>query len=90
MKKTYNGWTNYATWRVNLEIFDGIDPREMGWRKDTYDLLPILRDYVRDVLEMDTKQGLALDFALAFIEDVNWREIATHLLEEYADEEEAA
>jgi hypothetical protein len=24
----YNGWTNYATWRVNLEIFDGIDPSE--------------------------------------------------------------
>lgn len=24
----YNGWTNYATWRVNLEMFDGmqIDP----------------------------------------------------------------
>ena len=21
--KTYNGWTNYATWRVNLEWFDG-------------------------------------------------------------------
>ena len=21
--KTYNGWTNYATWRVNLEMFDG-------------------------------------------------------------------
>ena len=20
---TYNGWTNYATWRVNLELFDG-------------------------------------------------------------------
>ena len=20
---TYNGWSNYATWRVNLEIFDG-------------------------------------------------------------------
>jgi hypothetical protein len=19
----YNGWTNYATWRVNLEMFDG-------------------------------------------------------------------
>ena len=26
MKTTekYNGWTNYATWRVNLEIFDGL------------------------------------------------------------------
>ncbi len=21
-KKTYNGWTNYATWRVNLEILN--------------------------------------------------------------------
>ena len=21
----YNGWTNYATWRVNLEFFDGDD-----------------------------------------------------------------
>ena len=23
--KTYNGWFNYATWRINLEIFDGFD-----------------------------------------------------------------
>jgi hypothetical protein len=84
----YNGWTNYATWRVNLEIFDGLDPREMGWHKNTYDLLPILRDYVRDVLEMDAKQGLALDYALAFIEDVNWQEIAQSMIEAYADDEE--
>ena len=88
MEKTYNGWTNYATWRVNLEIFDGIDPQDMGWHKDTYDLLPILRDYVRDVLEMDTKQGLALDYALAFIEEVNWQEIAQSMIEAYADDEE--
>lgn len=25
---TYNGWTNYATWRVNLEMFDGMSPRD--------------------------------------------------------------
>ena len=25
MSEKYNGWTNYATWRVNLEIFDGMD-----------------------------------------------------------------
>jgi translation initiation factor RLI1 len=24
-KKTYNGWTNYATWRVNLELLDGYE-----------------------------------------------------------------
>lgn len=23
--KTYNGWTNYATWRVNLELLDGVE-----------------------------------------------------------------
>ena len=24
----YNGWTNYETWRVNLEIFDGYEPEQ--------------------------------------------------------------
>ena len=26
--KKHNGWTNYATWRVNLEIIDGYDWHE--------------------------------------------------------------
>jgi len=25
-ENTYNGWTNYATWRINLEMFDGYNP----------------------------------------------------------------
>jgi len=25
---TYNGWSNYATWRINLEVFDGMDAQE--------------------------------------------------------------
>ena len=25
MKEKHNGWTNYATWRINLEIIDGIE-----------------------------------------------------------------
>lgn len=32
--QTYNGWTNYATWRVNLEVFDGLNLR------DHFDELP--------------------------------------------------
>jgi hypothetical protein len=40
----YNGWTNYATWRVNLEIFDGMEPREwIQEEKDPYDLSQILK-----------------------------------------------
>lgn len=88
---TYNGWTNYATWRVNLEIFDGVDPRDlMTDEKDPYDLGQYFKEYANDLLEIDAKEGLALDYARAFISDVNWYEIAKHKLEEYADEEDMA
>jgi hypothetical protein len=29
MNKEYNGWTNYATWRVNMEILGDIEFDEM-------------------------------------------------------------
>lgn len=87
--ETYNGWTNYATWRVNLEIFDGMDLRDMGWhRMDKYDLGPVLMDYADEILSIDAKEGLALDYARAFLSDVNWREIAAMMLSEYASEDE--
>lgn len=96
---TYNGWTNYATWRVNLEIFDGLDPREMGWQRlDTYDLGQCFKEYAEEILESDIAQhvtrgggtSLAMSYALAFIQDVNWTEIAKHKIEEYADDESEA
>lgn len=87
--ETYNGWTNYATWRVNLEIFDGMDLRGMGWhRMDEYDLGVVLMDYADEILSIDVKEGLALDYARAFLSDVNFREIADMMLSEYASEDE--
>lgn len=92
---TYNGWTNYATWRVNLEIFDGINPHDMGWCDlDKYDLATVLKDYVEELLESEQDQQrrtqsmpLAFGYALAFLADVNWREIAGLMLESYAQED---
>lgn len=88
----YNGWTNYATWRVNLEIFDGFNPREY-WHgiKDTYDLSLCLKGHVEDIMEHQTgnAEGLAYSYAMAFLSGVNWYEIAEHMLEEYDDEEAA-
>ena len=85
----YNGWTNYATWRVNLEVFDGYDIEETFRRKpQTLDLMTWCQEYANELLEMDAKQGLALDYARAFISEVNWREIAKHLLEGAYEEEE--
>lgn len=92
--KTYNGWTNYATWRVNLEIFDGLDPRDMGWhRMDKYDLSLVLKDYVEEMLEMqvegkDGGMALIFSYAMSFLADVNWYEIAGAMLSTYEDESE--
>jgi len=65
----YNGWTNYATWRVNLEMFDGY---EGTLSADT------AREIVEEYIEGSSVEGLARDYALAFIADVNWHEIAGH------------
>lgn len=93
----YNGWTNYATWRVNLEMVDGLDPRDMGWRGlDTYDLGQAIKEWALDMLETDAREGVALDYARAFLSDVNWHEIARHMRDAYElddedeDEDEAA
>ncbi len=89
----YNGWTNYATWRVNLEMFDGFDPRDYFsgfFDADDIDALADgLSDYADQVLfECATVEGLAADYARAFLSDVNWREIAEHMVD--AIKQEAA
>ena len=87
---SYNGWTNYATWRVNLEMIDGIDPRDMGWRGlDKADLKDALKEYVNEILDSSADDGIALDYARAFISSVDWWQIAKHIIEAYADEEES-
>ena len=86
----YNGWTNYATWRVNLEIFDGFDPRDAfedindpnGWQEDLADNL---KEYADLIIDNGSSSGLALDYARAFLSDVNWHEIAQHLIADYAE-----
>lgn len=77
--KTYNGWTNYATWRINLEMFDGSD---ICWTAES------AREFVEEIIESTTQEGVARDYALAFISDVNWHEIAEHYQDEDEDEDE--
>jgi hypothetical protein len=66
----YNGWTNYATWRVNLEMFDGYEHDGESMTADDYKFMAI------EFLEADGTAGLAFDYAMAFIDDVNWHEIS--------------
>lgn len=85
----HNGWTNYATWRVNLEIFDDMDSdywadiieTTRGEELQAYNLGEQLRDYAEQLLECDNQ--LANDYAYAFINEVNFTEIAKHIIETY-------
>jgi hypothetical protein len=86
---TYNGWTNYATWRVNLEIFDGNDLDELfDLTLPVEQLRHVLQDYVEGhIYEAGGGDGnIAVDYALAFLSDVNWYEIAKHMIEDYKEE----
>ena len=87
---SYNGWSNYETWRVALEFFDDDHVRENYRHKpDEYELSKALQDEVEGYLEeMGSGTGVVLDYALAFVDSVNWCEIAEHLLEGWEDEED--
>jgi len=73
---TYNGWTNYATWRVNLELFDGDN---VGYGSPDG-----MREFAEVLIEESTDEGVGRDYAMAFLDEVNWQEIAEH----YEEEEE--
>lgn len=88
MSNTYNGWHNYATWRINLEIFDGTDLEDMSWDgMDESDLAKALEEYAQEIVFLEcNEKSLAYSYAMAFMSEVNWYEIAQHLLEDYKQE----
>jgi hypothetical protein len=85
--ETYNGWTNYATWRVNLEIFDGNDwNEESGSYSDVADLADALKERAYDAVSeygMIPDNSLVMNYADAFLSEVNYYEIAQHIADDY-------
>ena len=75
--KKYNGYTNYATWRINLEILDG-----MEWEEPTS--AEALQDLVEEIVfegsDIDTLQS---GYANAFLSDVNYYELSNFINEEF-------
>lgn len=93
--KKYNGWTNYETWRINLELFDGFDPFDY-FSDNQANMMEWLAEYLKEhaenlIYEAGGGNGnIAVDYALAFLQDVNWHEIAEHMFLDYADDEDIA
>lgn len=80
--KKYNGWFNYETWRVNIEILDEIDWSD--YKKVTADLL---EDIVNEVVFNNSveKDCLAADYARSFLCNVNYDELAESINENLLD-----
>ena len=81
----YNGWSNYATWRINLELFSDVDfadevleSENNSWRPDVDYLKELMEIWVFDRAE---NMGLMEDYARAFVDQVNFHEILEHILE---------
>ena len=89
MTERYNGWTNHETWRVNLEMLDGMDCTDFGLHtidEDDMDesariLALALESYCTELVELDAK-GFALDLAICFLNKVDWQQISTHMVED--------
>jgi len=81
-KAKCRGWANYATWRVNQEIFDGMSPRDVTGRSlpAVEELREALQELAEQAIEASSREGLARNYALAFIAEVDWSEIANNML----------
>ena len=74
----YNGWTNYETWLVNLEM--GLtDDSHAFEARNLDDLIVELSDYAE--IAIDSDNTLATNFANTILSKVDWREIAEVVLE---------
>ena len=76
--QTYNGWTNYETWLVNLWMTgdEGYYGRlqEIVWSGDSLDdQAEALEDFLRS--EHDGHSSVWADLVNASLSEVNWYEI---------------
>jgi hypothetical protein len=83
----HNDWTNYETWRVQSDMLQGHIPADFTAIADMGEtcvsvrhLAGVLQDFCVERMELDA-DGLALNYALAFFDRVNWYELAEHMIE---------
>lgn len=83
MDTRYNGWTNYATWLVYLQIFRYLDIDDCvdNIEEITADWVFEYIDYM--VFEHEDNNGFLAEYARAFLSEVNHQEIAQSLIDNY-------
>jgi len=77
----YNGFTNYATWRIYLEVFSDVVFKIYDWDRTDIDA-DFCENYAYEVIFKKIPESLAKNYAYAFFSQVDWHEISKHLNEE--------
>ena len=78
----HNGWTNYATWRINLEMFDGY---ELDEEKNQFELEQELRQRVYAYIDEVCDEHIVSGWARAFVDEVDFYMIAKTLIENHKE-----
>lgn len=97
----YNGWTNYETWKANLEIFDNEEPEAYDdeilecyngkkWDKNKLEsVIENYADYLESLCEdalYDSRQNAIITSLIRdFINEVNFIEIAENIIDDYKE-----
>ena len=67
-------------------MIDGISPSDLCIlnQNDAHEVAESLKELCEERISENTANDLTLSYALAFLEAVNWREIALNMLDAYA------
>ena len=85
MNNEYDGWTNYATWRVQLDIVDDLveaecaDDIERARALTDDEWRDMIEGWVEEVVFLSHREhdnSLMMDYADAFLSDVNYYELS--------------
>jgi hypothetical protein len=88
---TYNGWTNWETWKVNLELLDGLDASDLNIEHYTqdeyYEAGQVVEEYVGELISMEyNTDGFVSGIVHGFLQTVNWSELAKGFIDQWVED----
>lgn len=89
---TYNGWTNYETWRVNLEVIDAaadfwieaieyyMEEGDATLEEATHMLADAMQENTEEFAYEGTEDNVIAESVITtYLQAVSWLEIAQHI-----------
>ena len=80
----YNGWSNYATWRINLEFFSDCKGTDLtpDWEHiSLQEQVKVAHNALLDFIDENTSNIFVNGWIREFVANVNFYEIVEHINE---------